>query len=112
MNPDTILALGVTIAGGFITWLLADSRGKGRAELQAVNIGKMETKIAETERKVIALETGHAVSIQQAGGFEKAIDAMRLDMDKRFNKLESLIVNRPRRGDTNPRGIMPDGDDD
>ena len=110
-----ILSVLISVFGTALTWLIADAKSKSRVEyinekLEATNkdheslldfsqskVSSLEQRIAKSEqdrgeihRSIERLDSSKA-SKDIVDGFRTEINTLRLDMDKRFDKIERML---------------------
>lgn len=91
-----LAALVASIALPVLSARYSDARAKGRAEaIEKATDDRAQVIIKtqeEQDKRLRAMEIATALDHQTVDGFCDRLDAMREDMDKRFDKIESLIT--------------------
>ena len=115
MDPSLILSIVISSVGAFVSWLISDVKSKSkilymdekvlamRQELDILDkiaferIAVLEIKLAKFEehreelhRLVTRLDNQKA-SKDVVDGFRSEITTLRVDMDKRFDRIERLF---------------------
>lgn len=112
---SVLAAVGTSLFSGFLAWVVSDARSKSRLEFmtEKVNtlklehdkaikahsdkIGAMEIKTATGEQahveihRMIERIDSQKASKEVVDGFRSEISNLRVDMDKRFDKIERLL---------------------
>lgn len=92
MDPVAVGALAASVVLPALAWLLTDARSKGRAEAQAEKQRERDKRLDTLECKVAELDKQSAVDHQAVNRFGNRLDELRADMDKRFDRIEALLV--------------------
>ncbi len=107
MNADltiSIIAVSTSILVSLISGLIADTRSKTRVQVMTEKINPLESNLSESLLKIARLEQtiqeftrvidrldNTKASREVVDGIKNDISIFRIDMDKRFDRLERLI---------------------
>lgn len=118
MTMDTVISAVSGLGAGFLGWLMADSKNKGRVsaviERTDTAIGAIEKSATHSQERISALEINMARSDQSridiyrvlerldatkaskevVDSFRIEITSLRTDMDKRFDRIERLLEQK------------------
>ncbi len=90
-----IAAVVISIVGPFLVYFAARAKADGRQEAFELALNKTITEIeksqADSEARVRRLEIDSAVDRKAVDGVTRAIEAFRMEMDRRFDQLERMI---------------------
>ena len=69
------IALGTSIVGSLIAWLVADARGKGRSDAQAKIVDALSVQVSTTSTKVAELSTASAATSAALAALSASVQA-------------------------------------
>lgn len=98
------ISIAIAIAGPLVVFLIGDSKSKAKAEDAVLKVKALETatamlgeRIVRSEQDRIAIHVDverlrvEKASKEMLDGMSNTMRELRIDMDKRFDRLEALV---------------------
>jgi len=107
MSASDLVVVVVSVVGSLVAWLLADAGSKARSEIVAKRADLTETKVNTMEMQLARSEQDrreiHAglerldaskASKELVEAEAKQLERFMIEIDRRFDKLETMIENQ------------------